>query len=241
MGNLHPGHVPLTRTARRHGDARGGVDLREPPAVPAGRGLRALPAHASSATARCSSASAWKFLFAPDETVLYPEPQIRGRPRRAGRGARGPLPPGVLRRGGDGGAQALQLGATRTRVFGKKDYQQLMVAPHGARPQRAGADRRRRNGARARRPGDEFAQRLPDGPGSAPRRPGYTGSCRRWLPATADAGQALKVLAGAGWKPDYVEVRRRLDLAVPQAGDPERVVLAAARLGETRLIDNLEF
>jgi len=48
-------------------------------------------------------------------------------------------------------------------------------------------------------------------------------------------------LSGAGWQPDYVEVRRRADLAVSHSGDEERVVLAAARLGATRLIDNLEF
>ena len=53
--------------------------------------------------------------------------------------------------------------------------------------------------------------------------------------------QASEVLAEAGWKPDYVEVRRRRDLAEAQPGDRERVVLAAARLGQTRLIDNLEF
>jgi pantoate--beta-alanine ligase len=41
--------------------------------------------------------------------------------------------------------------------------------------------------------------------------------------------------------PDYVEVRRRGDLAPPQSDDRERVVVAAARLGTTRLIDSLEF
>jgi len=53
--------------------------------------------------------------------------------------------------------------------------------------------------------------------------------------------QAMRMLQEAGWKPDYVEVRRRSDLAAPDAQDRERVVLAAARLGATRLIDNLEF
>ena len=43
----------------------------------------------------------------------------------------------------------------------------------------------------------------------------------------------------ARWKPDYVAVRRQADLQTPRAGDP-MVVLAAARLGATRLIDNLE-
>jgi len=46
-------------------------------------------------------------------------------------------------------------------------------------------------------------------------------------------------LTQKGWKPDYVEVRRQSDLQTPAAGDP-LVVLAAARLGTTRLIDNLE-
>jgi len=53
--------------------------------------------------------------------------------------------------------------------------------------------------------------------------------------------QAMQQLVAAGWKPDYVEVRRRVDLKVPQAGERELVVLGAARLGRTRLIDNLEF
>jgi pantoate--beta-alanine ligase len=53
--------------------------------------------------------------------------------------------------------------------------------------------------------------------------------------------QAMRELAAAGWQPDYVEVRRRSDLGVPAAGDREMVVLGAARLGKTRLIDNLEF
>ena len=51
--------------------------------------------------------------------------------------------------------------------------------------------------------------------------------------------QAMQTLSSAGWKPDYVAVRRQADLQAPRAGDP-MVVLAAARLGATRLIDNLE-
>ena len=50
---------------------------------------------------------------------------------------------------------------------------------------------------------------------------------------------ALAALKARGWAPDYLTVRRRSDLQAPQAGDP-LVVLGAARLGSTRLIDNLE-
>jgi pantoate--beta-alanine ligase len=54
---------------------------------------------------------------------------------------------------------------------------------------------------------------------------------------------AMQTLARRGWKPDYLSVRRRSDLLVPQsevlASDP-LVVLGAAKLGMTRLIDNIE-
>ena len=52
--------------------------------------------------------------------------------------------------------------------------------------------------------------------------------------------QALAALSAQGWKPDYLTVRRRSDLQAPQTGDA-LVVLGAARMGTTRLIDNLEF
>lgn len=51
--------------------------------------------------------------------------------------------------------------------------------------------------------------------------------------------QAMKALAGQGFQPEYIEVRRPLDLTTPAAGDNELLILAAARLGNARLIDNL--
>ena len=50
----------------------------------------------------------------------------------------------------------------------------------------------------------------------------------------------MSVLADHGWKPDYVAVRRQADLQPPRPADAELVVLAAAHLGRTRLIDNVE-
>jgi pantoate--beta-alanine ligase len=52
---------------------------------------------------------------------------------------------------------------------------------------------------------------------------------------------AMRTLADAGWTPDYISVRRSADFAPTTAADTQRVVLGAARLGTTRLIDNLEF
>jgi pantoate--beta-alanine ligase len=51
--------------------------------------------------------------------------------------------------------------------------------------------------------------------------------------------EAMAELAAHGWHPDYIAIRRRSDLQAPH-GDEALVVLAAARLGSTRLIDNLE-
>jgi pantoate--beta-alanine ligase len=56
--------------------------------------------------------------------------------------------------------------------------------------------------------------------------------------------QAVAKIAARGWKPDYISIRKRIDLQPPSAGDLAQgeplVVLAAAKLGNTRLIDNLE-
>jgi pantoate--beta-alanine ligase len=56
--------------------------------------------------------------------------------------------------------------------------------------------------------------------------------------------QAMDHLAARGWKPDYVSIRKRMDLRAPSDADLDAgaplVVLAAAKLGNTRLIDNLE-
>jgi pantoate--beta-alanine ligase len=51
--------------------------------------------------------------------------------------------------------------------------------------------------------------------------------------------QAMQALHQRGWQADYLCVRRRTDLQMPLAGDA-LVVLGAAKLGKTRLIDNLE-
>ena len=51
---------------------------------------------------------------------------------------------------------------------------------------------------------------------------------------------AVRNLTAAGWTVDYVEIRHAESLAVAHAGDKDLVVLAAARLGGTRLIDNVE-
>jgi pantoate--beta-alanine ligase len=64
-----------------------------------------------------------------------------------------------------------------------------------------------------------------------------TGGSREYQAVELDV---MAALAHHGWKPDYIAVRRQSDLKEPQADDKKLVVLAAARLGKTRLIDNVE-
>jgi pantoate--beta-alanine ligase len=52
--------------------------------------------------------------------------------------------------------------------------------------------------------------------------------------------EAVAALAARGWQPDYIAIRRQSDLLVPSSAEQPLVVLAAAKLGNTRLIDNLE-
>jgi pantoate--beta-alanine ligase len=126
-------------------------------------------------------------------------------------------------------------------VFGKKDYQQLAVVREMVRQLDLPIEII---------PGETV--READGLAMSSRNAYLSAAERQEAPrlhqllravssnrATPDA--AIRSLAAAGWKPDYVEIRRRADLAPAQAGDKERVVLGAARLGGTRLIDNLEF
>jgi len=53
--------------------------------------------------------------------------------------------------------------------------------------------------------------------------------------------QTMLYLEECGWKVDYLEIRRQLDLKKPVPGDTDLVALGAAKLGEVRLIDNIEF
>ena len=59
--------------------------------------------------------------------------------------------------------------------------------------------------------------------------------------ASAILARGVDELEKKGFVADYLTIRRQSDLNEPQAGDVELVVLAAAWLGKTRLIDNLEF
>jgi pantoate--beta-alanine ligase len=125
-------------------------------------------------------------------------------------------------------------------VFGKKDYQQLMVVREMLRQLDLPLDI---IGGETVREADGLALSSRNAYLSAAERaeaPRLQRTLHDVAAGRLTEHQAMHVLQEAGWQPDYVAVRRRADLAAPDAQERERVVLAAARLGATRLIDNLE-
>ena len=253
MGNLHEGHLSLMRLARKHGD----------PIVASifVNRLQFGPNEDFDKYPRTFQADVEKLekegvyvLFAPTEKDLYPEPQAFrvSPPDDLGNILEGEFRPGfftgvttvVLKL-----FSCVQPGAA---VFGKKDYQQLMMirnmAKQFALPTEIIA-------AETWRADDGLALSSRNMYLSATER-AEAPALYAQLQAVADeirAGhldtselerQAMTALAARGWKPDYVAIRRRCDLQPPCAGDLVQkeplVVLTAAKLGATRLIDNLE-
>ena len=140
----------------------------------------------------------------------------------------------------------------RVAVFGKKDYQQLMIVRNMARqfalPTEIIA-------AETYRAEDGLALSSRNGYLSESER-AEAPTLYRELNRIAEAMRhgdldvslleksAIDQLTQRGWQPDYVAIRKRIDLQPPTAGDlatkQPLVVLSAAKLGSTRLIDNLE-
>lgn len=251
MGNLHEGHLSLLRQARSHGlpvVASIFVNrLQFAPHEDFDRYPRTL-----ARDCELLQSAGCDLLFAPDETELYPEPQtFRVLPDPALADVlEGHFRPGFFTGVCTVVMKLFGCVQPRVAVFGKKDYQQCLVI--------------RRMVEQFALPividtGETC--RAVDGLALSSRNGFLTDSERRdavALPAALAAlgrayragtaplsvleAQAVGALAARGWQPDYLSVRRRGDLGLPRpedAGEPV-VVLGAARLGATRLIDNLE-
>jgi len=241
MGNLHEGHLSLVRIARQQAPRVAvSIFVNRLQFLP-GEDFERYPRTFERDCEMLATAGV-DLVFAPDEKVLYPEPQtVKVQAGPLGEDLEGRFRPGFL----DGVAtvvlKLLNCVQPRSAMFGKKDYQQLMVVRALVRqldlPVAIVA------GETVREP-DGLAMSSRNAYLSAAERaqaPQLYRALKDVATGKINSEKAVKQLAGAGWKPDYVEVRRRRDLAPPQAGERELVALAAARLGQTRLIDNLEF
>jgi pantoate--beta-alanine ligase len=259
MGNLHDGHLALVRQARPLGDVTvASIFVNRLQFLPH-EDFDSYPRTWEADCAKLESAGC-DVLFAPREPDLYPQPQtfkVQPDPALADM-LEGHFRPGFFT-GVSTVVMKLFSAVFGTRpagvaVFGKKDYQQLMVIRHMVQQFALPVDI---VGSETCRAADGLA---------LSSRNGYLNEAERAQAvqlslalralardalAAADAlpahregleSRALAALAAQGWQPDYLTVRRRADLQPPQAGDTNGalVVLGAARLGSTRLIDNFE-
>ena len=248
MGNLHEGHLDLVRIAKPLGDVQVATIFVNRLQFGPSEDFDTYPRTFAADCAQLEAAGC-DLLFAPTEATLYPQPQ----------GFKVVPPPeladvleGQFRPGFFSGVctvvlKLLACTQARTAVFGKKDYQQLMVIRHMVAQFNLPV---RIVGADTRRAADGLAMSSRNGYLSAAERAQapQLHAALQTLAQAVRAGendfealqeQAMAQLRAQGWQPDYVALRRQADLGPAQPGQ-SLLALAAARLGSTRLIDNLE-
>lgn len=257
MGNLHEGHLSLMRLARQHGD----------PVVASifVNRLQFGPNEDFDSYPRTMQADIDKLekegvyiLFAPTERDLYPQPQEYrvDPPQQLGDILEGEFRPGFFKGVCTVVLKLLSCVQPKVAVFGKKDYQQLMIIRQMAKQFALPVDII---------PGETI--RAEDGLALSSRNGYLSNEERLEAPELQKVLQqvrarvlnlsernthslveieklAVDLMTGRGWQPDYIAIRQQSDLAPAsnqslQSGEP-LVILTAAKLGKTRLIDNLE-
>jgi pantoate--beta-alanine ligase len=251
MGNLHAGHLSLMRLAAKHGDPVVASIFVNRLQFGPKDDFERYPRTFDDDCAKLEAEGVY-VLFAPDEREMYPEPQeYRVQPPQS----LGDILEGEFRPGFFGGVTTVVLKLfacvqPRAAVFGKKDYQQLMIIRRMARqfslPTNIVAAETVRAGdglALSSRNLYLTADERAEAPTLYRTLQDVAGSVRSGATLEDAEARAMAALRGRGWRPDYVAIRRRSDLEAPGA-DPapvdSLVVLTAAWLGRTRLIDNLE-
>jgi pantoate--beta-alanine ligase len=188
-------------------------------------------------------------VFAPDEKEIYPEPQtFVVEPSEVQHILDGAFRPGHFRGVATVVLKLFNMVMPHAAIFGKKDYQQYLVLRDMVRQLALPVEIIPAETVRAA-DGLALSSRngylTPTERAEAPRL--Y--SLLRDAHAKISKGErnfqrieldAMALLSQNGWVPQYISVRRRADLQVPSATDRELVMLAAAYLGKTRLIDNIE-
>ncbi len=254
MGNLHAGHLALMKMARQHGDPVVASIFVNPLQFGPNEDFDKYPRTLQDDIAVLERERDVYVLFAPNESEMYPEPQnyqIQP-PADLGGTLEGEFRPGFFTGVSTVVLKLFSCVQPKVAVFGKKDYQQLMVVRQMCRQFHlpveilAHETVRDANGlalsSRNRFLSD--AQRA-EAPQLYASLQAVQASVKAGLTDVAALeAQAMAHLHQRGWTVDYVSLRKQHDLVAPtsaeiQAGEP-LVVLAAAKLGSTRLIDNLE-
>jgi pantoate--beta-alanine ligase len=253
MGNLHDGHLSLIRLAARHGDPVVASIFVNRLQFGPKEDFDSYPRTFEAACAKLAKLGVY-VLFAPDERELYPEPQEYrvSPPSQLGDTLEGEFRPGFFIGVTTVVLKLFSCVQPRAAVFGKKDYQQLMIVRNMCRQFALPCEIIAAETVRAD-DGLALASRngylSPEERSEAPALYRVLKEVRdRVLEGRASLGEielaAQNELRARGWRPDYIALRRQIDLQMPSEADirdkAPLVALAAAHLGKTRLIDNLE-
>ncbi len=250
MGNLHEGHLALMRQARLaapQGQVVASIfvnRLQFAPHEDFDRYPRTL-----KHDCELLAAAGCDIVFAPDEREIYPEPQTYKvhPPVDLDQILEGHFRPGFFVGVCTVVLKLFNIVQPSIAVFGKKDYQQLMVVRQMvsqlALPIKILGGETVRSGE-----GLALSSRnayLSDEQRVEALRLSQTlkALIAAWQAGGRDIAaleaSAMAQLREHGWEPDYIALRRQHDLGAPEPGQA-LVALAAARLGSTRLIDNFE-
>jgi pantoate--beta-alanine ligase len=250
MGNLHAGHVSLVEQAKHHGQPVVTSIFVNPLQFGAGEDFERYP-RTLAADCEKLAAAGCDVVFAPDVDELYPVPQTFTvqPPDSLANDLCGAFRPGHFSGVATVVLKLFNLVQPRVAVFGKKDFQQLRVIQELVRQFNLPIDIVA---------GDTL--READGLAMSSRN-AYLGATERIqaaqlqrelaaIVAAVQAGErdfealsatAARHLKMAGWRVDYVALRDASTLQAPSPDSTRLVVLGAAWLGNTRLIDNLDF
>ena len=249
MGNLHEGHLALVREAAKRADKVVVSIFVNRLQFGQGEDFDRYPRTLEQDAAKLAGEGV-AVLFAPSEQELYPHvaQQYNVEPPNLQNELCGAFRPGHFRGVATVVAKLFNIVEPDYACFGKKDYQQLvilqgMAADLNFRVEIVPVDIGRAADGLALSSRNQYLS-------EAERKQAL--QLYRELQAVVRAvengnrdyaaleQQAAANLKQAGWQVDYVEIRHAGNLQVAHVGDSELVVLAAARLGNTRLIDNIE-
>ncbi len=248
MGNLHEGHIQLVSMAKPKAACTVVSIFVNRMQFGPREDFDRYPRTLESDCAKCEEAGV-DVVFVPDEKEIYPEPQTYAvEPSELQTLLEGAARPGHFRGVATVVLKLFNMVDPNTAIFGKKDYQQCLVLSTMVRQLSLPVSLILAETVRA---DDGLALSSRNGYLTAEERAeaprlykSIAAAKNEMLDGKTDLRrielQYMSQLAGRGWLPDYIAIRRQSDLQPPEDGDQDLVVLAAAKLGKTRLIDNVE-